>query len=62
MASSEAQKRASMNYNAKMVHHQNIALNKGTDADIIRHLESMTNKQGYIKALIRADMAKQGKE
>lgn len=30
------------------------------DADIIKRLESLDNKQGYIKALIRADMAKGG--
>lgn len=33
-------------------------LNKGTDADILEKLASMPNKQGYIKALIRADMRK----
>ena len=27
-----------------------------TDADILAHLEKQPNKQGYIKALIRADM------
>ena len=33
-------------------------LNKGTDADIIEHLGTVGNVQGYIKALIRADMNK----
>ncbi len=28
-----------------------------TDADILAKLESVGNKQGYIKALIRADIA-----
>ena len=32
-----------------------LKLNKKTDADIIKKLESVDNKQGYIKALIRAD-------
>ena len=34
-----------------------------TDADILEHLEKQPNRQGYIKALIRADIAKssQGK-
>lgn len=27
-----------------------------TEADLIAHIESQENKQGYIKALIRADM------
>lgn len=31
-------------------------LNKNTDADIIEKLESVDNKQGYIKRLIREDV------
>lgn len=34
----------------------NLKLNNKTDADIIQHLESIPNKQGYIKNLIREDM------
>ena len=30
------------------------------DADIIDRLDNVGNKQGYIKALIRADIAKDG--
>ena len=30
-------------------------LNKNTDADIIQKLDSVGNKQGYIKQLIRED-------
>ena len=33
-----------------------LKLTKTTDADIIRWLDSMPNKQGYIKLLIRADI------
>ena len=33
-----------------------------TDADILAHLAKQPNKQGYIKALIRADIAAQEKE
>lgn len=33
-------------------------LNHNTDADILKWLESIPNKQGYIKALIREDMKK----
>lgn len=35
-----------------------IKLVNNTDADILDHLAKQKNKQGYIKALIRADMAK----
>lgn len=31
---------------------------KTTDADILEKLDSVPNKAGYIKALIRADIAK----
>lgn len=33
-------------------------LNLNTDADIIAKLDSLDNKQGYIKKLIREDIAK----
>lgn len=33
-----------------------VKLNKTHDADIIQHLDRQPNKQGYIKALIKADM------
>lgn len=29
-----------------------------TDADILEHLAQQPNRQGYVKALIRADIAK----
>lgn len=35
-------------------------LNKNQDADIIEKLKSVGNKQGYIKQLIRGDIAKGG--
>lgn len=35
-----------------------IKLVNNTDADILEHLAKQPNKQGYIKSLIRADMAK----
>ena len=38
-----------------------VKLNKMYDEDIIRHLETKPSKQGYIKALIRADI-KRGEE
>ena len=36
-------------------------LNKSTQADLLAWLESQENRQGYIKSLIRADMAKHQK-
>lgn len=36
-----------------------VKLNKTHDADILEHLEKQPNKQGYIKALIRADIEKE---
>lgn len=35
-----------------------IRLNKNTDADIIAAISNAESKQGYIKALIRADIKK----
>ena len=42
-------------YQKKNVIQLNIRLNKKTDADIIEILNSISNKQGYIKELIRID-------
>lgn len=39
-----------------------IKLNLKTDADILDRLAQQESKQGYIKALIRADMASAQKE
>lgn len=52
----EAQKKASARYDAKNTKPIYLKLNKNTDADILDHLDSMENKQGYIKELIRKDM------
>lgn len=38
-----------------------LKLNRKTDADIIEQLNDVPNKQGYIKALIRADIARDAK-
>lgn len=37
-------------------------LNYKTDADILSKLESVGNKQGYVKELIRNDLKNSGKE
>lgn len=38
-----------------------LKLNVHTDADIIAHLERQPSMQGYIKSLIRADIAAAGR-
>lgn len=45
-------------YIAKTRRRYVLNLNKNTDKDLLEHLEKVENVQGYIKALIRADMAK----
>ena len=39
-----------------------IKLNKRNDADVLDKLKSVENRQGYIKRLIREDIAREGKE
>ena len=53
---SEAQKKARDKYNAKR---QRLTLDfYPTESDLLEHVNSQPNKQGYIKGLIRADMNK----
>ena len=54
----EAQKRAREKYEARVAVQFKMKLNKNTDADILAKLDAVGNKQGYIKSLIRADIAK----
>ncbi|MBR3166908.1 MAG: hypothetical protein IKF16_12145 [Lachnospiraceae bacterium] len=55
---SDAQKRATEKYDKANTKQIMMKLNKGTDADILEKLASVPNVQGYIKELIRADMAR----
>ena len=48
-------------YDARTAVHVSLKLNKGTDADVLRRLEEVPSKQGYIKDLIREDIAKDEK-
>ena len=60
---SPAQLKALKKYQAKMIVQIKIALHRTIDADILEVLDSMPNKTGYIKDLIRKDIAsRQGKE
>lgn len=54
---SDAQIRAAAKYDAANTKQIMLKLNKNTDADILAALEACGNIQGYIKSLIRADLA-----
>lgn len=54
---SEAQLRAQAKYDKVNTKQVAIKLNRTTDADILAHLAEQSNVQGYIKQLIRKDMA-----
>lgn len=54
----ESQKRAVAKYDAKNTRKIVLKLNTGTDADILKRLDTVDNRQGYIKRLIREDIGK----
>ena len=56
--STESQIRASVKYNKENTVQISLKLNRTTDADLIDSLNRIANKQGYIKELIRRDIAK----
>ena len=56
--STESQVRASIRYNKENTVQISLKLNRSTDADLIDSLNRIANKQGYIKELIRRDIAK----
>ena len=58
MAVSEAHKRASMKYDKENMRQIKFNLSLKYDLDIIARLDAVPNKQGYIKELIRADIAR----
>lgn len=53
---SEAKKRANAKSDARNTVQVKLKLSKSTDADILEKLDSVENKQGYIKDLIRKDL------
>lgn len=59
MKATEAQLRANKKYKAANVKYIRFDANINYDADILAKLDSVPNKAGYIKDLIRADIAKQ---
>lgn len=54
----ECDYRASQKYRREKCRQVRIELNKVYDADILDWLDEQPNKQGYLKELIRADIAK----
>jgi hypothetical protein len=63
MIRTEAVKRAQAKYDKKyrekgLTKSYQLKCHKDNDADIIKVLESIQNKNGYIKGLIRKDIAK----
>ena len=61
MATTAAQKRASIKYDKENTIQKLIKLNKKTDKDILDWI-SGKNFQGYVKALIREDMERRNAE
>lgn len=54
----KAQQAAARRYDEKHTRQIVMKLNLKTDSDILEKLDSVENRQGYIKSLIRADMVK----
>lgn len=59
---SEAQKRSCIKYEKEHLTRIAMSINNNTESEIIEWLNKQDNKQGYIKALILADMAKHQSE
>lgn len=60
MASKHAE--AVNRYAKRMGKQYHLWMHSVNDADVIAQLDAQDNKQGYIKRLIRADMAREGRE
>lgn len=58
MAQTEAEKRAQAKYNARAMRYYSLKLHKVNDADIIAALDAADSIQGYIKQLVRDDIAR----
>lgn len=52
----DAQYKASQKYKAENIRRIVVSLNKKIDADIIEYLDTIDNKQGKIKELIRKEI------
>ena len=56
----DAQIKAQAKYDAENTRQVHIKLNLRTDKDVLEKLDEVQSKQGYIKRLIREDLAKEG--
>lgn len=52
----EDQTKTQAKYDAENTRQVHLKLNRRTDRDVLEKLDSVPSKQGYIKALIRADL------
>ena len=59
MSTLKARNKAQHDYDKKNTTGVYLKLNKKYDADILAWLAKMTNRQGYIKELIRKDMGRE---
>lgn len=59
MSTVEARNKAQARYDKEHATGVYLKLNKKYDADILAWLAKMTNRQGYIKELIRKDMGRE---
>ena len=62
MKLSESRYRANSKYIKKNIRSINLGFNIKTDADILSKLDSVPNKIGYVKDLIRRDIAAEKKK
>ena len=58
--STDAQIKAQAKYDAENTRQVHLKLNRNTDKDVLDKLDEVPSKQGYIKRLIREDLAKEG--
>lgn len=54
----EAQIKAQAKYDAENTRQVHLKLNRNTDKDVLDKLDEVPSKQGYIKELVRRDLAK----
>ena len=55
----DAQIKAQAKYDAENTRQVHLKLNRNTDKDVLDKLDEVPSKQGYIKRLIREDLAKE---
>lgn len=55
----ETQIKAQKKYDAENTRQVHLKLNRRTDSDVLERLDNVPSKQGYIKRLIREDLAKE---